>query len=140
MYEHFDQFDTDMHLLKDLVPLGAAELNDIEKAWQGLPAEYLLFLKERGAGLMEDGFHFVFLDKPVDAESEVFKDSEILQLGAVGPVCVFGHDQVGTTFGFDLGNESRIVSIDEYREVTTLDVNFSEFVKELVVSYPDVPS
>lgn len=140
MYENLDQFDTEMQLLKDLIPLNLSELTAIEKSWQALPTEYLQFLKERGAGLMEDGFHFVFLDKPVDAESAIFKDSEICKLGAVGPVCVFGHDQVGVTFGFDIGNNARIISIDEYREVTTLDISFSEFVKALIINYPDVPS
>lgn len=140
MYENLDKYDTEMHLLKDLVPIESAKLNAIEKEWPGLPVEYTNFLRERGAGLMEDGFHFVFLDKPLNAETEVFKDSQISKLGAVGPVCVFGHDQGGTTFGFDLGNDSKIVSIDEYREVTTLDISFSKFVTELIVNYPDVPS
>lgn len=139
MFENFDQLDTKMHLLKDLVPLELPEINAIQESWKGLPVEYLTFLSERGAGLMEDGFHFVFLDKPIDAETEVFKDSKIRELGAVGPVCVFGHDQSGTTFGFDIGNESKIVSIDSYRDVKVLGINFPEFLRDLIVNYPDIP-
>lgn len=88
---------------------------------------------------MEGGFHFTFLRCPIDAEKEVFNDDLVKRNGAVGPVCVFGHDQSGLTFGFDSGMNWKILEIDEDREVVPLKLTFKEFVEGLLVKYPQTP-
>ncbi|WP_454674023.1 hypothetical protein [Achromobacter pestifer] len=120
MYENLDSLDPNGIFLKGLAPLSLNELEGIREAWPGIPEDYLQFLYEKGAGLMDDGFHFVFLRVPLNAESDVFNDDLIYVHGAMGKVCVFGHDQSGLTFGFDTGSNWRLVQVDEYREVVPI--------------------
>lgn len=139
MYEYLDGLDPKGGLLNGLAPLSQSEIDQIAKAWPGIPDDYLVFLRERGAGGMEEGFHFVFLRAPLDAERDVFKDDLVTRNGAKGPICVFGHDQSGLTFGFDAGDEWRILEIDEYRELVPLDLSFRQFAEGLLQKYPQTP-
>jgi len=126
-------------LLSQLRPLAQGELEELLRRWPRLPNEYVQFLRERGAGPIEDGFQFDFLSQPLDACSEVFKDREILERGAKGDVIVFGHDQSESSFGFDLGDANAIVQIDASRLVSRVPGSFAQFVEQLITKYPQVP-
>ena len=121
MYEHLDKLP-EATLLQTLTPLTVAELDGARRTCPLLPEEYFAFLRERGAGMLQDD-SFVILGGPMDAAREIYSDEQIYldgpyEAGAKGPVWVFGNDSMGITFGFDSGDSLRLVEIDNYRWVT----------------------
>lgn len=140
MYEHLDKLAPRVDLLDELKPLSKADAQKLSQKWPKLPEEYLQFLIERGFGGMEQGYHFTFLEDPLDAVSEVFKDDLVISNGAKGPVCVFGHDQSGGSFGFDMGDDAVILQIDQDRIPVKIALSFKGFVEELLNQYPQIPS
>jgi hypothetical protein len=142
MYQHLDSLTAQMDrvwFFKDLSPLKPEELDLVTNRWPNLPADYISFLRERGAGPIEDGFHFNLLRMPLDASTEVFKDRLILERGAKGDVVIFGHDQAHSSYGFDTGNQNALVEVDEYRQVNAIPATFSQFLERLVTEYPQLP-
>jgi hypothetical protein len=142
MYQHLDALTAKMDrawFFKDLSPLQTEELESITGRWPDLPAEYISFLREQGAGPIEDGFHFNFLRVPLDACTEVFRDRLILERGAKGDVVIFGHDQTDSSYGFDTGNQNALVEVTEDRQVTPFRGTFGQFLERLVSDYPQLP-
>ena len=142
MFEHLDALAEEsgkQALLSGLRALPQDRLDQISNAWAPLPSEYLAFLKERGAGPMEDGFHFLFLDRPLDAVTEVFRDDLIIRNGAIGPVLIIGSDHLGNSFGFDYGRGGDLLEIAVDREVRVHHLAFREFVEQLITLHPQLP-
>jgi hypothetical protein len=103
------------------------------------PESYWAFMMERGSGALEqDGEPFFFVEQLLSAESEIYRDRQIYENGAKGDVMIFGYESMGTTYGFDTGNDWKLVEIDEFRIVTPLDLTFKEFVVGLVLCYPQI--
>lgn len=118
----------------------------IEKAFPGIPADYILFLKEIGFGDLKEidepenyPPHIKFLEFPISAEKQYFFDRIIYDGGAVGDVIIFGIDSTGVAFGFDSGKAYQIVEVDSYRICTPLELTFEQFAKGIFVCYPDIP-
>ena len=109
------------------------------KRYPECPESYWAFMLERGAGPLEqDGEPFSFEERLISAESELYCDRKIYDNGAKGDVMIFGHESMGTSYGFDSGDGWRLVEIDEFRIVTPLDLTFEEFVAGLVLCYPQI--
>ncbi len=105
----------------------------------GCPDSYWAFVLERGTGAVEqEGEPFYFEERLLSAEFEVFQDRQIYDNGARGDVMVFGHESMGTTYGFDTGRDWSLVEVDEMRIVTPLALTFEEFVVGLVLCYPQI--
>ncbi|RYD50003.1 MAG: hypothetical protein EOP85_00470 [Verrucomicrobiaceae bacterium] len=112
---------------------------EMRKRHPECPDPYWAFLLERGAGAMEqDGEPFFFEDRLLNADSELYCDRQIYQNGAKGDVMVFGHESMGTAYGFDTGDGWKLVEVDEFRAVTPLELTFEEFVVGLVLCYPQI--
>lgn len=118
----------------------------IEKTFPGIPADYILFLKEVGFGdLKEIGEpenyppHIKFLEFPISAEKQYFSDKRIYDGGAVGDIIIFGIDSTGAAFGFDSGKDYQIFEVDSYRICTPLELKFEYFAKGIFACYPDIP-
>ncbi|WP_237226385.1 hypothetical protein [Rubinisphaera sp. JC750] len=142
MYEHLESLRPDQGpLLASLSPSSDPEIQAVVDAHPSCPAEYLQFLRERGAGAMlDEGEHFVFERQLVSAEREYFQDKQIYDHGAKGDVLIFGWESMGTAYGFDTGDDWQIVEIDGDRTVTKLDLSFKQFVEGLLVCYPQIPT
>jgi len=103
------------------------------------PESYWAFLLERGTGAVEqDGEPFFFEERLLSAESELYRDRQIYDNGAKGDVMIFGHESMGTAYGFDTGDGWKLVEVDEFRIVTPLELTFAEFVIGLVLCYPQI--
>lgn len=103
------------------------------------PDSYWSFLLERGTGTVEqEGEPFYFQERLLSAELEVFRDRQIFDNGARGDVMIFGHESMGTAYGFDTGRDWSLVEVDEMRIVTPLALTFAEFVEGLVLCYPQI--
>jgi hypothetical protein len=112
---------------------------EMRKEHPGCPEAYWVFLAERGTGIVEqDGEPFRFEERLVSAEFELYCDRQIYDHGAKGDVMVFGHESMGTAYGFDTGSGWGLVEVDEFRVVTALELSFQEFVIGLVLCYPQV--
>ncbi|MCR9296034.1 MAG: hypothetical protein NXI32_25240 [bacterium] len=141
MYEHLESLRPEVgQLLAALTPHSEFEVQAMSDAKPSCPDQYLQFLRERGTGaLIDNGEHFVFEGKLVSAEHDYFQDLQIYDHGAKGDVLIFGWESIGTAYGFDTGDDWRIVEIDEYRTVTKLELTFKQFVEGLLVCYPQIP-
>jgi hypothetical protein len=103
------------------------------------PESYWSFMLERGAGAIEqDGEPFFFEERLVSAESELYRDRQIYENGAKGDVMIFGHESMGTAYGFDSGDGWKLVEVDEFRIVTPLELTFEQFIVGLVLCYPQI--
>jgi hypothetical protein len=113
---------------------------EMRKQYPGCPESYWAFMLERGAGAVEqDGEPFFFEERLLSAETELYFDRQIYDNGAKGDVMIFGHESMGTSYGFDSGDGWKLVEVDEFRIVTSLDLSFEEFVAGLVLCYPQIP-
>lgn len=140
MFEHLDHFGLEpVGFLSDLKPLDETKVDALRKQFPDCPDEYFAFLAERGAGELEEGLMFFFLNGLIDAENDLFKDREIFKFGAKGPVKIFGDDGNETSYGFDTGADWGIVSVDSSRIVKHLSLSFVQFIEGLFVCYPDYP-
>ncbi|MFK0378908.1 hypothetical protein [Pandoraea sp. NPDC090278] len=135
-------------LLEDVVPLQEPEIAAIVARLPGIPNEYLVFLKEVGVGVWKDQADlspYYFPRTPEDAARDHFKDTLIYEEydgnpGAFGTVWIFAYDCVGTGYGFDSGDNWKIVEIDTTRTITRLELSFRRFVEGLLVCYPLIPT
>jgi len=140
MFKHLDTISSNAaELLKDLTPVSEKNISTIKSKHPGCPTEYLLFIKERGGGGLEKGEMFFFEDQLVDAETELFYDKEIYNLGAKGAVKIFGSECSGINYGFDIGNKWSLVQVNPDRTVTKLNLSFKRFIEGMFVCYPDFP-
>lgn len=123
-----------------LQKLSLQTIAEMRKQHPGCPESYWTFMLERGFGAVEqDGEPFYFQEKLLSAETEVYFDRQIYDNGAKGDVLIFGHESMGTSYGFDSGDDWKLVEVDEFRIVTPLDLTFEEFVAGLVLCYPQIP-
>lgn len=149
MYENLETLNAlGPALLRGLRPLGDDDLHEVRQLSQHFPPDYLSFLNERGHGVInEDDGSFPLLvvgHRPIDAAKEYFGDELIYAdgpygEGAKGLVWLFGTDSTGTAFGFDSGDDWRLVEIDNARCITRLELTFKQFIEGLFVCYPQTP-
>jgi hypothetical protein len=142
MYEHL-KGRKNFSLLSNLRPLSEGEISASLFDGHAFPESYSAFLREIGVGVLVDD-SFVFLERPLDAAKDIYLDEQIYckgtyELGARGVVWVFGTDSVGTSFGFDSGDDWRLVEVDNYRLVERLGLEFQEFVEGLLACHPQSP-
>lgn len=111
-----------------------------------LPAEYIDFLREYGYGKVRERgepqnfpAHFEILRYPLSAEKDYYQDTRIYENGAKGDVLIIGLESTGIAYGFDIGEGSALVQIDNYRLVRKLNMSFCEFFFGLLACYPDLP-
>lgn len=86
----------------------------------------------------QDGEPFYFEERLISAESELYQDRQIYEGGAKGDVMIFGHESMGTAYGFDTGDDWKLVEVDEFRIVTGLNLSFQQFIVGLVLCYPQI--
>lgn len=149
MYENLENLNVmGSVLLRELRPLEPYELDEIRQISPYFADEYLVFLRERGYGAInEDSSSFPLLvvnQRPVDAVKGYFGDYLIhsdgpYEAGAKGVVWLFGVDSMGTAFGFDSGDSWQLMEIDNARCITRLDMTFKQFIEGLLVCYPQRP-
>ena len=51
---------------------------------------------------------------------------------------IFGSENMGTAYGFDSGDNWRLVEVDEFRIVTPLSLTFEQFINGLILCYPQI--
>ncbi|PLR65234.1 hypothetical protein QCBJ_00275 [Pseudomonas sp. QC2] len=149
MYEKLEVFNAlGCALLERLTPVSSGEISVIRQQWPAAPDEYFAFMQERGHGeIKEDDCALPLLTiQPMllSAKADYFGDDGIYKDGpyeacAKGEVWLFGWDSVGTAFGFDSGDNWRLLEIDNMRWITRLDLSFCQFVEGLLVCYPQRP-
>lgn len=140
MFENLEMLRPDLKpmfgRLRRATPQGVVEMSQRHPS---CPMSYWTFMLERGAGAMEqDGEAFVFEEHLTSAASDFYGDGLIYKHGAKGEVMIFGHESMGTAYGFDSGYGWKLVEVDEFRMVTPLDLNFEQFVVGLVLCYPQI--
>jgi hypothetical protein len=140
MFEHLESIRSDLKpMFGRLRKLTADEIEPMRKLYPQCPAAYWAFLMERGAGALEqDGEPFFFEDHLVSAETELYRDRLIYDNGAKGDVMFFGSESMGTAYGFDSGDNWRLVEVDEFRIVTPLSLTFEQFIDGLILCYPQI--
>ena len=115
------------------------EVAEMRRCYPDCPESYWAFMLERGSGPVDqDGEPFLFEERLISAESELYCDRQIYENGAKGDVMIFGCESMGTSYGFDSGDNWRLVEVDEFRIVTALGLTFQEFVFGLVICYPQI--
>jgi len=141
MFENLESIRDDLKpMFGRLRRLTPEVVEPMQKLYPRCPVEYWKFLLERGAGALEqDGEPFFFEDHLVSAEKELYRDRLIYDNGAKGDVMIFGHESMGTAYGFDSGDSWRLVEVDEFRIVTPLSLTFEQFIVGLVLCYPQIP-
>jgi len=150
MYEKLEVFNAlGCALLERLTPVSSGEISVMRQQWPAAPDEYFAFIQERGHGeIKEDDRALLLLTiQPMllSAKADYFGDDGIYkdgpyESGAKGEVWLFGWDSVGTAFGFDSGDNWRLLEIDNMRWITRLDLSFCQFVEGLLVCYPQRPA
>lgn len=134
-------------LLESLVCSDQGMVNALSIAYPSMPRDYLDFLLKVGSGDVKDELGFApyhVFSSPQNAAKEYFRDRLIYEhsdenQGAKGEVWLFATDSVGTGFGFDSGDDWRLVMIDSSRTVTRLKMTFTQFVEGILVCYPVLP-
>ena len=149
MYENLEALSTlGNGLLARLTPVSSAEINMLRQQWPAAPSEYFAFMQDRGHGeIKEDDCSLPLLTihpTLLSASADYFGDDGIYQdgpyeEGAKGDVWLFGWDSTGTAFGFDSGDEWRLLEIDNMRWITRLELSFCQFIEGLLVCYPQRP-
>lgn len=141
MFERLDSIRPDLQpMFRGLQQVDAEIINAERAKYPHCPEAYWRFLLERGfGGLQQAGEPFFFERTLRSAEKDYFLDSLIYENGAKGDIMIFGSESMGTAYGFDSGNDWRLVEADELRTVTALDLSFEEFVLGLVLCYPQIP-
>jgi hypothetical protein len=140
MFENLESIRDDLEpMFGRLRKLTFEVVGPMREIYPHCPPEYWKFLMERGAGPLEqDGEPFFFEDHLVSAEKELYRDRLIYDNGAKGDVMIFGHESMGTAYGFDSGDGWRLVEVDEFRIVTPLSLTFEQFIVGLVLCYPQI--
>ena len=149
MYEHLESLNSIApELLSELRPLTPNELEDLLKISKSFPMDYLIFLKERGHGVWNENESslpaLVFVNCPINAAKDYYFDDQIYtnnssDSGAKGVVWIFAMDSVGTAFGFDSGDNWRLLEIDNYRNINHIEMTFKQFIEGCIVCYPQTP-
>ncbi|WP_175196635.1 hypothetical protein [Achromobacter deleyi] len=147
MYENIKSLlrnETSLELT--LQPMSINDSESLKRLFPRCPTSYWAFLVEIGVGKIKGGdepanypAHFEFLVRPLSAEKEYYFDRQIYDGGAKGDILIFGLDSTGIAFGFDSGDDWRIVEADNHRIVTSLDLSFEDFVVGIFACYPDFP-
>ena len=141
MFENVEDLRNDLKpMFGSLQKLSPKTIAAMRTQYPECPEAYWLFLLEWGFGaVQQDGEPFFFEKRLLSAEKELYFDRQIYQNGAKGDVLIFGHESMGTSYGFDTGDGWRLVEVDEFRIVTPLDLTFAEFITGLVLCYPQIP-
>jgi hypothetical protein len=141
MFEQLDSIRPDLEPMFERLRKADPETINRERArYPKCPEAYWQFLLERGFGaLQQDGEPFYFEQALRSAETDYFLDRLIYENGAKGDILIFGSESMGTVYGFDSGDDWKLVEVDEFRIVTVLDLTFEEFVVGLVLCYPQIP-
>ena len=128
--------------LAKLTPLPDELVDQIGHAHPGIPQDYLDFLRGFGVGVLQLGESpdRDVLDRPIDAAHEYFlervfwSESEFpAPRGAVLGVSTYSD---GTLYGFDSGDDWRMVYVDGRRDVVRLELSFLEFIAGVVACHP----
>jgi hypothetical protein len=140
MFEQLDFIRPDLKpMLGRLRKLPPEVVGPMMEKYPHCPSSYWEFLLQRGAGPLElDGEPFYFAESLVSAETELYCDRLIYEHGAKGDIMVFGHESMGTAYGFDSGDFWHLVEVDEFRIVTRLQLTFEQFVVGLILCYPQI--
>lgn len=149
MYENLEALNAlGRALMERLRPVSSDEAYVMRQQWPLAPNEYFAFMQERGHGEIkeEDSALPLLTIQPMlrPAAADYFGDDGIYkdgpyEQGAKGEVWLFGWDSTGTAFGFDSGDNWRLVEIDNMRWITRLDLSFCQFIEGLLVCYPQRP-
>ncbi len=149
MYENLEAFNAlGYALLERLTPVTSGEVSVMQQQWPAAPDDYFAFMQERGHGeIKEDDSALpllTILPTLCPAAADYFGDDGIYkdgpyEPGARGEAWLFGWDSAGTAFGFDSGDNWRLLEIDNMRWITRLDLSFCQFVEGLLVCYPQRP-
>jgi hypothetical protein len=143
MFETLESLQTGHKgLLSQLQSVPKDRVRAMQNFYPGCPESYWNFLIERGTGFLSeevnDPFFFCFNEKLMSAEKDYFLDRQIYENGAKGDILIFGFENMGTAYGFDTGDEWKMVEVDELRIVTPLMLSFHQFVVGLVLCYPQI--
>ena len=140
MFEHLETLRPDLKpMFGRLRKIPQDVVATMQERLPECPHAYWTFLLERGAGVIEqDGEPFCFEERLMSAETELYYDRLIYENGAKGDVIIFGHESMGTAYGFDTGDGWKLVEVDEFRIVTPLELTFEQFVIGLVLCYPQI--
>lgn len=128
-----------------LEPVSPDKIDRILAANSGIPSGYIQFLSEYGVGVLNLGDFpdFDILDAPIDAAKDYFKEEVYFSLSDFpapkGRVLGFSTYSDGTLYGFDSGDDWRLVAIDGRRDVVRLELDFIAFVAGLVACFPQHP-
>jgi hypothetical protein len=130
MFENLESIRPDLaKMFGRLRKVSRDSVDLMRKQYPGCPDSYWSFLMEMGVGPIEqDGEPFRFEECLLNAATELYQDDLIYENGAKGVVMIFGHESMGTAYGFDTGDNWSLVEIDEFRVVTRLGLNFEQFV------------
>ncbi|MGK9416196.1 hypothetical protein ACSSUR_08570 [Pseudomonas cedrina] len=149
MYENLEAFNAlGYALLERLTPITSGEVSVMQQQWPAAPGDYFAFMQERGHGeIKEDDSALpllTILPTLCPAAADYFGDDGIYkdgpyEPGARGEMWLFGWDSAGIAFGFDSGDNWRLLEIDNMRWITRLDLSFCQFVEGLLVCYPQRP-
>jgi len=141
MYEQLGTLGGPKELFSGLVGMQADQILLLKERFPICPTEYWEFLKERGSGsLMDGGLSVMVVENgPQSAISDVFGDELILQYGAQSDVLIFLAEMSGMAYGFDTGDDSRIVEVDPDRTVSRLEIDFFHFMIGIDVCFPQIP-
>jgi hypothetical protein len=140
MFENLETFRPDLTpMFGSLRKTEPDAVIEMQRQHPECPESYWSFLLERGAGaVQQDGEPFFFEERLLSAEIELYRDRQIYDNGAKGDVMIFGHESMGTAYGFDTGDGWKLVEVDEFRVVTPLELTFAEFIIGLVLCYPQI--
>jgi hypothetical protein len=131
--------------LKDLRPVQKSLLDSYRSVLPGIPEDYLLFLGEYGEGVLRLGAYgdFSFFVGPVSAARDYYKELDFFSTSDFpaprGEVLGFAVDEEGSLYGFDSGDEWRLVCVDGRRDVVRLELGFVDFVAGLIACHPQRP-
>lgn len=141
MFETLDTLGGPLGMFDHLMKSSLDEVAGLQALHPHVPVPYWKFLEERGHGwLKDDGFAFMKIEeRPLSAIEDVFGDHEILALGAKGDIIIIGNELSGVAFGFDTGDDWKMVEVEADRTVTPLDIDFYHFILGVVVCYPQTP-
>lgn len=149
MYENLEAFNAlACALLERLTPVSSGDVSVMQQQWPAAPDEYFSFMLERGHGeIKEDdcALPLLTIQSTLRPAADYFGDYGFYrdgpyEPGAKGKVWLFGWDSTGTAFGFDSGDNWRLLEIDSLRWITRLDLSFCQFVEGLLVCYPQRPA
>jgi hypothetical protein len=141
MYENLKKLHVQAaDFLTNFEPSDGASIEAMKREYPACPQSYARFLYEVGQGFCDEGeLHFEFFDGLKDAERDSFFDDQIYQFGAKGAIKLFGTDMCSSYFGFDTGQDWKLVEVTADHYVETHNIDFKSFVEGMFVCAPYMP-